>query len=129
MISTCEVYTCMKINIEQSFDQVNEYWSPKVISRVNDQYVKIAKVKGEFVWHNHTDEDELFLIVRGRLRMQLEGEEVELNAGEIYVVPKGVMHNPVADEECWVMLMEPVTTKHTGDVETPMTKSIAEQLA
>lgn len=129
MISTVEVYTWMKINIEQSFDQVSEYWSPKVISRVNDQYVKIAKVKGEFVWHNHTDEDELFLIVRGRLRMQLEGDEVELNAGEIYVVPKGVMHNPVADEECWVMLMEPVTTKHTGDVETPMTKSIAEQLA
>lgn len=128
-ISTVEVYTWMKINIEQSFDQVSEYWSPKVISRVNDQYVKIAKVKGEFVWHNHTDEDELFLIVRGRLRMQLEGDEVELNAGEIYVVPKGVMHNPVADEECWVMLMEPVTTKHTGDVETPMTKSIAEQLA
>ena len=129
MISTVEVYTWMKINIEQSFDQVSEYWSPKVISRVNDQYVKIAKVKGEFVWHNHTDEDELFLIVRGRLRMQLEGDEVELNAGEIYVVPKGVMHNPVADEECWVMLMEPVTTKHTGDVETPMTKSIAEQLS
>ena len=119
----------MKINIEQSFDQISEYWSPKVISRVNDQYVKIAKVKGEFVWHNHTDEDELFLVVRGRLRMQLEGEEVELNAGDLYVVPKGAMHKPVADEECWVMLIETVTTKHTGDVDTPMTKSIAEQLA
>ena len=119
----------MKINIEQSFDQINEYWSPKVIGRVNDQYVKIAKVKGEFVWHNHADEDELFLIVRGRLRMQLEGEELELNAGEMCVVPKGVMHNPVADDECWVMLIETVTTKHTGDVDTPMTKSIAEQLA
>jgi len=119
----------MKINIEQSFDEISEYWSPKVIGRVNDQYVKIAKVKGEFVWHNHADEDELFLIVRGRLRMQVEGEEVELNAGEMYVVPKGVMHNPVADEECWVMLIETMTTKHTGDVETEMTKSIAEQLA
>jgi mannose-6-phosphate isomerase-like protein (cupin superfamily) len=118
----------MKINIEQSFDQINEYWSPKVIGRVNDQYVKIAKVKGEFVWHNHADEDELFLIVRGRLRMQLEGEELELNAGEMYVVPKGVMHNPVADDECWVMLIETVTTKHTGGIDTPMTKSIAEQL-
>ena len=119
----------MRINIEQSFDEISEYWSPKVIGRVNDQYVKIAKVKGEFVWHNHTDEDELFLVVRGRLRMQLEGDEVELNAGEMYVVPKGVMHNPVADEECWVMLIETLTTKHTGDVESPMTKSIAEQLA
>ena len=119
----------MKINIEQSFDEISEHWSPKVIGRVNDQYVKIAKVKGEFVWHNHADEDELFLVVRGRLRMQLEGEEVELNAGEMYVVPKGVMHNPVADEECWVMLVETVTTKHTGDVESPRAKSIAEQLA
>lgn len=129
MISTCEVDERMKVNIEQSFDQISEYWSPKVISRVNDQYVKIAKVKGEFVWHNHADEDELFLVVRGRLRMQLEGEEVELNAGDIYVVPKGVMHNPVADEETWVMLIETVTTKHTGDVDSPMTKSIAEQLS
>jgi len=129
MISTCEVHVWMKINIEQSFDQVSEYWSPRVIGRVNDQFVKIAKVKGEFVWHNHADEDELFLVVRGRLRMQLEGDEVELNAGDMYVVSKGVMHNPVADDECWVMLIETVTTKHTGDVDTPMTKSIAEQLA
>jgi len=129
MISTCEVHVWMKINIEKSFDEISEYWSPKVIGRVNDQYVKIAKVKGEFVWHNHADEDELFLVVRGRLRMQLEGDEVELNAGDMYVVPKGVMHNPVADEECWVMLIETLTTKHTGDVESPMTKSIAEQLA
>ena len=119
----------MKINIEQSFDQISDYWSPKVIGQVNDQYVKIAKVKGEFTWHNHKDEDELFLVVRGRLVIQLEGGEIELNAGDMYIVPKGVMHNPVAAEECWVMLVETVTTKHTGDVETPMTKSIAEQLA
>ena len=119
----------MKINLEQSFDQISDYWSPKVISRVNDQYVKIAKVKGELTWHNHKDEDELFLVVRGRLLIQLEGEEIQLNAGDIYVVPKGAMHNPVADEECWVMLVETVTTKHTGDVDSPMTKSIADQLA
>ena len=118
----------MKINIEQSFGQISDYWSPKVIARVNDQYVKIAKVKGELTWHNHKDEDELFLIVRGRLLIQLEGEEIELNPGDMYVVLKGAMHNPVADEECWVMLVETVTTQHTGDVDTPMTKSIAEQL-
>jgi len=118
----------MKVNLEQSFDQVNDYWSPKVIGRVNDQYVKIAKVKGEFTWHNHKDEDELFLVVRGHLRIQLDGEEIELNAGEMYIVPKGVMHNPIADEECWVMLVETVTTKHTGEVESTLTKSIAEQL-
>ena len=121
--------SAMKINIEQSFDQISDYWSPKVIGQVNDQYVKIAKVKGEFTWHNHKDEDELFLVVRGRLLLQLEGDEIELNAGDMYVVPKGVMHNPVANEECWVMLVETVTTKHTGDVKTPLTKSIAEQLA
>jgi len=119
----------MKVNIEQSFDQITEHWSPKVIGRVNDQYVKIAKVKGEFVWHNHVDEDELFLVVRGRLQLQFEGEEVELNPGDMYIVPKGAMHKPIADEECWVMLIETVTTKHTGDVDSPMTKSIAEQLA
>ena len=119
----------MKINIEQSFDQISDYWSPKVIGRVNDQYVKIAKVKGKLAWHNHKDEDELFLVVRGRLLIQLEGEEIELNAGDMYVVPKGTMHNPVAAEECWVMLVETVTMKHTGDVDTPLTKSIAEQLA
>lgn len=119
----------MKINLEQSFGQVTDYWSPKVIGRVNDQYVKIAKVKGELTWHNHKDEDELFLVVRGRLLIQLEGQEIELNPGEMFVVQKGAMHNPVADEECWVMLVETVTTKHTGDVETPLTKSIADQLA
>lgn len=118
----------MKINIEQSFDQISEYWSPKVIGRVNDQYIKVAKVKGEFTWHDHKDEDELFLIVRGRLRLQFESGAVELNAGDMYVVPKGTMHNPVADDECWVMLIETVTTKHTGEVQTPMTRSIAEQL-
>jgi quercetin dioxygenase-like cupin family protein len=118
----------MKINLEQSFAAITDYWSPKVISRVNDQYVKIAKVKGTLAWHNHKDEDELFLVVRGRLQIQLEGEEIELNAGDMYVVPKGVMHNPIADDECWVMLIETVTTRHTGDVETPLTKSISEQL-
>jgi quercetin dioxygenase-like cupin family protein len=118
----------MKINLEQSFATITDYWSPKVISRVNDQYVKIAKVKGTLAWHNHKDEDELFLVVRGRLQIQLEGEEIELNAGDMYVVPKGVMHNPIADDECWVMLIETVTTRHTGDVETPLTKSISEQL-
>ena len=119
----------MKMNIEQSFEQISDYWSPKVIGRVNDQYIKIAKVKGELTWHNHKDEDELFLVVRGRLVIQLEDQEIELNVGDMYIVPQGVMHNPVADEECWVLLVETVTTKHTGDVDTPMTKSIAQQLA
>ena len=115
-------------DIEAQFDRVTEYWSPKVIARVNDQYVKIAKVKGEFTWHSHEGEDELFLIVRGHLRIQLEDGEVLLGPGQFVVVPRGVRHNPVADEECWIVLIETVTTKHTGDVETPLTRSIAEQL-
>jgi mannose-6-phosphate isomerase-like protein (cupin superfamily) len=115
--------------LEAQFARLTDYFSPKVIARVNDQYVKVAKLKGEFVWHAHEGEDELFLIVRGRLRIQLEDGEVSLGPGEMVVIPRGVRHNPVADEECWLVLIEPVTTKHTGDVETSLTRSIAEQLS
>ena len=117
------------IDLETAFEDLSEHWSPKVVARVNDQYVKVAKVKGELAWHRHDEEDELFQVVRGRLRIQFEGgRETVLNAGELCVVPKGVLHNLVADEECWIVLVETVTTKHTGDVETPLTRSIAEQL-
>lgn len=116
------------MNIEQQFEQVTELWSPRVIGQVNDQYVKIAKLHGEFTWHAHDDEDELFFIVKGRLRIQLESGSVELATGDMHIVPKGVLHNPVADEECWVMLIETVTTKHTGNVESPMTRTIEQQL-
>lgn len=116
------------VNIESRFDEVTEYWSPKIIARVNDQYVKIAKLKGEFVWHAHEEEDELFLVIRGRLRIQLEDGDVHLDPGQFVVVPRGVRHNPVAAEECWVMLVETVSTKHTGEVVTSRTRSIDEQL-
>jgi quercetin dioxygenase-like cupin family protein len=117
------------INLLSALSDVTEYWSPKVIGRVNDQYVKVAKLLGEIAWHRHDDEDELFQVVRGRLRIQFEsGTETVLDAGEFCVVPKGVLHNPVADEECWIVLIEAVTTKHTGDVETPLTKSLERQL-
>lgn len=116
------------VNIESRFEDVTELWSPKVIGRVNDQYVKIARLQGEFVWHAHEDEDELFLIVRGSMRIQLEDGDVTLGPGEFVVVPRGVRHNPVAAEECWVMLIETVTTKHTGDVVTERTRSIEEQV-
>src|SRR3954470_12985882 len=116
------------VNIESRFEDVTELWSPKVIGRVNDQYVKIARVHGEFVWHAHTDEDELFLVVRGTLRIQLEDGEVTLGPGELVVVPRGVRHNPVAAEECWVMLVEPVDQKNKDESVTERTRSIAEQL-
>ena len=117
-------------NIESEYASITEHWSPRVVARVNDQYVKLAKVKGELAWHKHDDEDELFFIVRGSLRMQYEaGREVVLGEGDMHVVPRNTMHNPVAEDECWIMLVEPVSTKHTGDVETPLTKSIEDQLA
>jgi quercetin dioxygenase-like cupin family protein len=117
------------INLEAVFDAVTEHWSPRVVARVNDQYVKVAKVRGQLAWHKHDAEDELFQVVRGRLRIEFEGgRDVVLNEGEFCVVPKGVMHNPVADDECWIVLIETVTTQHTGDVVTPCTKSIEQQL-
>jgi mannose-6-phosphate isomerase-like protein (cupin superfamily) len=115
------------VSIESQFDDLTEYWSPRVIGRVNDQYVKIAKLMGEFVWHAHDAEDELFLVIRGRLRIQLEDGEVQLAPGQFVVVPRGVRHNPMAAEECWIVLIETVTTRHTGEVVTSRTRSIAEQ--
>ncbi len=106
-----------------------ELWSPRVVARVNDQYVKVARVQGEFVWHAHADEDELFLVLRGRLRLDFEDRPaVTLGPGECYVVPRGVRHRPAADEEVWLALVEPAATRHTGDVVTGRTRSVAEQL-
>jgi quercetin dioxygenase-like cupin family protein len=118
------------VNLAAAFAGVTEHWSPKVVGQVNDQYVKVAKLLGEIAWHKHDGEDELFWVVRGRLRIQFEGgAETVLGPGKFCVVPKGVLHNPVAAEECWIVLIETVTTKHTGDVETARTRSIAQQLA
>jgi mannose-6-phosphate isomerase-like protein (cupin superfamily) len=116
------------VNLEAAAGALTEHWSPRVVARVGDQFVKVAKVLGEFVWHAHEHEDELFLVLRGRLRIQFEDGEVELGPGDAFVVPAGVRHNPVAEEECWLALMEPVQTKHTGDVVTDRTRSIDEQL-
>lgn len=117
------------VNLERAAGALDELWSPRVVARVADQYVKVAKVQGEFVWHAHEDEDELFLVLRGSLRIQMEEGDVVLEAGDLFVVPAGVRHNPVADEECWLALIEPVRTKHTGDVVTHQTRSIDEQLS
>ena len=116
------------VNLAAVASELPELWSPRVVARVGDQYVKVARLQGEFVWHAHEGEDELFLVLKGRLRIQLEDGEVILGPGDAFVVPAGVRHNPVADEECWVALVEPVETKHTGDVITDRTRSIEEQL-
>jgi mannose-6-phosphate isomerase-like protein (cupin superfamily) len=107
---------------------LKEFWSPQVIGEVDDAYVKVARVSGTLAWHSHEDEDELFYILKGRLRLEMEHETVELDEGEMFIVPKGVRHNPVADAECHVLLIERKTTKHTGDVVTEKTRSVAEQL-
>lgn len=105
-----------------------ELWSPRVIGEVDDAYIKVARVKGKLTWHSHADEDELFYILKGRLVIEMEQETVELREGQMFVVPKGVRHNPIADEECHVVLIERKATKHTGDVVMEKTRSIAEQL-
>jgi mannose-6-phosphate isomerase-like protein (cupin superfamily) len=108
--------------------RLRELWSPAVIGEVDDNYVKVAKVHGTFGWHAHPDEDELFLVLQGRLRIELEGDDaVELGAGEIYVVPKGRRHNPVASEECLLLLFERKSTLHSGDSVNEHTRSIDEQ--
>jgi mannose-6-phosphate isomerase-like protein (cupin superfamily) len=109
-------------------EKLTDHWSPRVIAEVDDSYVKVAKLKGELAWHSHEAEDELFLVLKGTLRIEMEGRTVTLNAGELFVVPKGVRHNPVADEECHILLLERKSTAHTGDVMTERTRSLEEQL-
>jgi mannose-6-phosphate isomerase-like protein (cupin superfamily) len=107
---------------------LTELWSPRVVGELDDSYVKVAKVHGTFGWHAHANEDELFLILAGHLRIEMEAGAVEIGEGEMFVVPKGVRHNPVAEQECLVMLIERKTTLHTGDAVTARTRSIEDQL-
>lgn len=107
---------------------LQELWSPRVIAEVDSVYVKVAKIHGTFGWHSHDNEDELFLVLNGHLRIEMEAESIELNEGELYVVPKGVRHNPVAENECLVMLVEQKSTLHTGNEISEKTRSLAEQL-
>ena len=108
---------------------LTELWSPRIVAEVDDAYIKVAKVRGTLAWHKHENEDELFFILKGRLRIEMDaGDSVELAEGQMFVVPKGVRHNPVAEEECHVMLIERKSTLHTGDVVTEKTRTLAEQL-
>ncbi|QNE48176.1 cupin domain-containing protein [Glaciihabitans sp. INWT7] len=117
------------IDIAAELRQVKTHWHPRVVGRVNDQYVKVAKLLGELVWHSHDAEDEMFLVVSGRLRIQLpDDEEVVLTPGQFYVVPRGVKHNPIANEEVEIVLIETVTTAHTGDVVIDGTVSVERQI-
>ncbi len=110
-----------RINLMDKFSLFQEYWSPKVVGEVNDSYVKLAKLKGEFVWHHHEEEDELFLVVKGRLLIKLRDRDIWLNEGEFTIIPKGVEHLPVAEEEVHVLLLEPKSTLNTGNVQNERT--------
>ena len=104
-------------NLAVELAHVSKHWTPRVVGQVNDQYVKVAKLLGELVWHAHENEDEMFLVVSGNLKIELDGQpDVHLGPGEFFVVPRGLRHNPVADEEVEIVLIETVTTAHTGDV-------------
>ena len=105
-----------------------DHWSPRVVAEVDDAYVKVARVHGIFGWHSHADEDELFLVLKGRLRIEMEDAAIELAEGALFVVPKGVRHNPVAEDECHLLLIERKSTLHTGDTVTSRTRTLAEQL-
>ena len=105
----------------QKFDLFTEYWSPRIAGELNDSYVKLAKLKGEFVWHQHDNEDELFLVVKGHLTIKLRDRDVELDAGEFVIIPRGVEHLPIAEEEVHVLLLEPKSTLNTGNVQSERT--------
>lgn len=109
------------INLNEKFNSFTEHWSPKIIGELNGQYVKVAKLKDEFINHRHENEDELFLVVEGTLRMELVDKTLEVNPGELVIIPKGTYHKPVAEGEVKVLLFEPKTTVNTGDVENELT--------
>ncbi|HYB00999.1 MAG TPA: cupin domain-containing protein [Ktedonobacteraceae bacterium] len=110
-----------KVNLAQKLSQFKDYWSPKVVGEINDSYVKLVKFKGEFVWHQHETEDELFLVVKGRLLIKLRDQDIFLEEGEFVIIPRGVEHLPIAEEEAHVLLLEPKTTLNTGNVENERT--------
>ncbi|MCZ6683831.1 MAG: cupin domain-containing protein [Planctomycetota bacterium] len=106
-----------KVTLAEKLASFSEHWVPKVVGELNGQYVKVVKFKGEYVWHRHADEDELFLVLRGRIRIELRDRTVALEEGEFFIVPRGVEHKPAADETAHVMLFEPAATRNTGNVQ------------
>jgi mannose-6-phosphate isomerase-like protein (cupin superfamily) len=110
-----------KVNLAQKFSMFNDYWSPKIVGEINDSHVKLVKLKGEFVWHHHETEDELFLVVNGSLLIKLRDQDIFLEEGEFVIIPRGVEHLPIAKDEAHVLLLEPKTTLNTGNIENERT--------
>jgi mannose-6-phosphate isomerase-like protein (cupin superfamily) len=117
-----------KVNLAQKFELFDDHWSPKIVGDVNGTLVKVVKVRGEFLWHHHENEDELFLVVAGRLTIRLRDGDVVLEPGEFVVIPRGVEHMPVAEEETRIVLIEPATTLNTGDVVNERTVETLERI-
>lgn len=116
------------VNLARKFALFQDHWSPKIVGELNDSYIKLAKLKGEFVWHQHEQEDELFLVVKGRLLIKLRDRDLWLNEGEFVVIPRGVEHLPVAAEEVHVLLLEPKSTLNTGEVRNERTVDDPERI-
>jgi mannose-6-phosphate isomerase-like protein (cupin superfamily) len=114
--------------LAEKFRMFDDYWSPKIVGKINESYVKLAKFKGEFVWHSHANEDELFLVVKGSLRIKVREREIQLDAGEFTIVPRGVEHLPIADDEGHVLLLEPKSTLNTGNVRSDRTVDDLERI-
>ena len=117
-----------KVNLRDKLDLFKEHWSPKIVGELNDQQVKLVKFRGPFVWHHHAHEDELFLVVKGRFRMEFRDRDLWLEEGEFLIVPRGVEHRPVADEEAHVLLFEPASTLNTGNVRNERTREQLETI-
>ena len=117
-----------KVNIENKFSLFTDHWNPRIVGELNGQHVKLAKLKGEFIWHHHENEDELFYVVKGTLRMEFRDRTETIHEGEMIIVPKGVEHKPVADEEVHVMLFEPATTLNTGNLKNERTRETLSQI-
>lgn len=109
------------VNVKEKLSMFDEHWSPKIVGELNGQQVKLAKLKGEFIWHFHENEDELFWVIKGQLLMKMRDQDVVINEGEFFIVPKGVEHLPVAQEECHIMLLEPASTLNTGNINNERT--------
>ena len=118
-----------KQNLMDLFADVNRFFSPKIVGEVNDVFIKIVKVKGQDVpWHTHDNEDEMFYVIKGRLNMEFKGiDNIQLNAGDFFIVDKGIEHRAYSEKECWLLLIENKSTRHTGNVQSPITKTINEQ--
>jgi mannose-6-phosphate isomerase-like protein (cupin superfamily) len=117
-----------KVNLNEKFALFSDHWSPKIVGDLNDSHIKLAKFKGEFVWHKHDDEDELFFVVKGNLLIKLKDQDINLKEGEFVIIPKGIEHLPIAEEEAYVMLVEPKTTLNVGDAESNLKKEKLDHL-